>query len=95
MRSDLVVARLALPLRSGGFGLRLTTHLEADTAFLAAAGAADMAGLSAPPPFRPFNPGAPTALPSSLGGRRFMTRRPVSGPRSFWRSTRPALLRSS
>jgi hypothetical protein len=31
--ADTVVARLALPLRFGGFGLRVTTTLEADTPF--------------------------------------------------------------
>jgi hypothetical protein len=59
MQSDPVVAQLALPLRSGGFGPRLTTPLEADAAFLAAAGAADVAMRPAPPPFRPFNPASP------------------------------------
>jgi hypothetical protein len=59
LTSDPVVAQLALPLRSGGFGLRLTTPLEADTTFLAAAGAADVAMRPAPPPFRPFNPTSP------------------------------------
>jgi hypothetical protein len=59
MQSDPVVAQLALPLRFGGFGLRLTTLLEADAAFLAAAGAADVAMRPASPPFRPFNPASP------------------------------------
>jgi hypothetical protein len=59
MQSDPEVAQLALPLRSGGFGLRLTTPLEADAAFLAVAGAADVAMRPAPPPFRPFNPASP------------------------------------
>jgi hypothetical protein len=36
--ADPVVAQLALPLRFGGSGLRATTTLEADAAFLAAAG---------------------------------------------------------
>jgi hypothetical protein len=72
-----VVAQLALSLRSGGFGLRLTTPLEADNAFLAVAGAADVAMLPTPAPFQPFNP---TALPSSLGGRRFTTHRPALVP---------------
>jgi hypothetical protein len=52
-------SRLALPLRFNGFGLRLTTPLEADAAFLAAAGAADVAMRPAPPPFRPLNPASP------------------------------------
>jgi hypothetical protein len=59
MQSDPVVAQLALPLRSGGFGLRLTTSLEADAAFLAAAGAAGVAMRPAPPPFCPLNPASP------------------------------------
>jgi hypothetical protein len=59
MQSDPVVAQLALPLRSGGFGLRLTTPLEADAAFLAAAGAAGVALQPALTPFRPFNPASP------------------------------------
>jgi hypothetical protein len=59
MQSDPVVAQLALPLRSGGFDLRLTAPLEADAAFLAVAGAADVAMRPAPPPFRPFNPASP------------------------------------
>jgi hypothetical protein len=59
MQSNPVVAQLALPLCSGGFGLRLTTPLEADAAFLAAAGAADVAMRPAPPIFRPFNPASP------------------------------------
>jgi hypothetical protein len=59
MQSDPVVAQLALPLRSGGFCLRLTTSFEANAAFLAAAGAADVAMRPAPPPFRPFNPASP------------------------------------
>jgi hypothetical protein len=59
MQSDPVVAQLALPLRAGRFGLRLTTPLEASAAFLAAAGAADVAVRPAPPPFHPFNPTSP------------------------------------
>jgi hypothetical protein len=59
MQSDPVVTQLALPLRSGGFGLRLTTPLKADAAFLAAASAADVAMWPAPPPFRSFNPASP------------------------------------
>jgi hypothetical protein len=51
MQSDPVVAQFALPLRSGRFGLRLTTPLEAD--------AADVAMRPAPPPFRPLNPASP------------------------------------
>jgi hypothetical protein len=59
MRSDPVVAQLELPLRSGGFGLRLTTPLEADAAFMAAAGAADVAMRPVPSLFRPFNRASP------------------------------------
>jgi hypothetical protein len=59
MQSDPVVAQLALPLRFVGFGLRLTTPLEADAAFLAAAGAADVAMRPAPTPFHPLNPASP------------------------------------
>jgi hypothetical protein len=43
MQSDPVVAQLAFPLRSGGFGQQLTTPLETDAAFLAATSAADVA----------------------------------------------------
>jgi hypothetical protein len=46
------VVQLALPLHSGGFSLQLTTPLEANAVFLAAAGAADMAMLLR---FRLFN----------------------------------------
>jgi hypothetical protein len=46
------------------------------------------------PPVGPSTPRAPTALPSSLGGR-FTMRRPTSGPRSFRRSTRPSSPRPS
>jgi hypothetical protein len=45
MRPDVVVAQLALPLRFGGFGLRLTTPLAAIAAFLAAARAAPLSAL--------------------------------------------------
>jgi hypothetical protein len=51
-----VLAHLALPLRSRGFGLEFTTPLEADAAFLAAAGAADVAMRPTPRPSRPFKP---------------------------------------
>jgi hypothetical protein len=75
-QSDPVLAQLALPLRSGGFGLRLTTSLEADAAFLVAAGATKkptwLCGRRRPP-FAPSTPPAPTALRSSLGGWRFTT----------------------
>jgi hypothetical protein len=40
MQSNTEVAKLALPLCPGGFGLRLTTSLVTEAAFLAAAGAA-------------------------------------------------------
>jgi hypothetical protein len=54
--ADPVVAQLILPLRFGGFSLRVTTTLEANTAFLAAAGTAagEVAMQSAPAPFWPF-----------------------------------------
>jgi hypothetical protein len=57
--ADPVVAQLILPLRFGGFGPRVTTTLEANAAFLAAAGIAEVAMQSAPAPFRPFHPGSP------------------------------------
>jgi hypothetical protein len=56
MRSDPMVAQLAL--HSRGFGLRLTTPHEANAAVLVA-GAAGMAMWPAPLPFRPFNPVSP------------------------------------
>jgi hypothetical protein len=59
MWSDPVVAQLALPLRSRGFGLRLTTPLEPDADFLAAASTADMAMRPALPPFQPVIPVSP------------------------------------
>jgi hypothetical protein len=59
MQLDTVIAQLALPLRSGRFGLWLTTPLKADAAFLAAAGAANVAMRPAPPPFHPLNPASP------------------------------------
>jgi hypothetical protein len=45
MRSHPVVAQLIIPLRSGGFDLRLTTPLETDPSFLAAASAAPLSAL--------------------------------------------------
>jgi hypothetical protein len=62
MQSGLVVAQLALSLRTSGLGLRLTTSLEAAAAFLTAASAADVAMRPAPPPFRPFNPASPHCI---------------------------------
>jgi hypothetical protein len=73
--------------------ISLTPPLEADAAFLAAAGAADVAMRPAPPPFWPINLASPAALPSSLGVRRYTARCPASGPRSFGRSLRPSLPR--
>jgi hypothetical protein len=57
--ADPVVAQLTLPLRFGGFGLHVTTTLEANAAVLAAASTAEVAMHSAPAPFRPFHPGSP------------------------------------
>jgi hypothetical protein len=47
------------------------------------------------PCFSPSTLQTPTMLRSSLGGRRFTTRRLASGPRSFGRSMRPSLPQSS
>jgi hypothetical protein len=58
-RLNPLVAQLALPSRSGGSGLQLTTPLEADAAFLAVADAADVAMRLVPAPFWSFNPASP------------------------------------
>jgi hypothetical protein len=57
--ADPVVAQLTLPLHFGGFSLCVTTSLEADAAFLAAAGTTRIALESAPATIRPFPPESP------------------------------------
>jgi hypothetical protein len=61
--ADPVVAQLTLPLRFRGFGLRVTTSLEAGTAFLAAAGTAEIALRSTLAPFWPFHLDSPLHFP--------------------------------
>jgi hypothetical protein len=53
------VAQLTFPLHFRGFGLRVTTTLEAAAAFLATAGSAEIALQPKPAPLRPFHPGSP------------------------------------
>jgi hypothetical protein len=75
--ADPVVAQVIFPLRFGGFGLHVTTTLEANAAFLAAAGTAEVAMQSAPAPFWPFHPGSPIC--ASLTRQWAMLRDAVPG----------------
>lgn len=56
------VAQLLLPVRHGGFGLRVTSQVEAKAAFLAGAATAQRVMAEGPSEFRPFDGPARPAL---------------------------------